>query len=123
MTVYFNATNTPIPEQRRAAIEACILAAIRESKRALRDDEIRRFVMAQPGFTDIRIDAVTEAMKRLKRAKRVVMIWQSMRTIPSYGLPVDPESPFVPHALNAVFAESIERRVLRSMTWPPMFSI
>ena len=121
--IYFNATNTPTVRQRQVAVEACILAAIRELKRALRDDEIRRFVMAQPGFTDIRIDAVTEAMKRLKRTKRVVMIWQSMRTIPSYGLPVDPESPFVPHALNAVPSESIERRVLRSMEWPAMFSI
>jgi hypothetical protein len=123
ISMYFNTTNTPTPDQRRVAVEACICAAIVESKRALRVDEIRKFVMTQPGFENVQIASITAAINQMRHRKRIHMVWQSMRTIPSYDIPKDPESPFVPVALAAVPPEVVERKIIQSLEWPKFFHL
>lgn len=116
---FLDYSNT-IPIRRKVAVEACILAAIAESKRTLRVDEIRKFVLAQPGFENTQISSITLAVAQMCHRRRIVVVWQAMRTIPSYGLPE--LGAVVPEPLSMT-AEARERQIIASMSWPRFFHL
>lgn len=117
MTIYFNATNTPSPMQRRLALSARILAAIASSKEPLTAYGIRVEIESDSDFVWANPRFIWDTVGRLAHSKRIVETRRDGCAISSYALP---EEPFVP---DDEARRAIDRRIIESLDWPKFFHV
>jgi hypothetical protein len=128
MTLYFNETNTASIAQRKAAIEACVLASVVDGSK--RQHEIHKSVASMPGMDWVRPTATAEAIGRLQHARRLVLVWRDRQSIVAYALPTDSLIPLVRFSLDVRTTEdrkadenAREKAIVESLAWPKWFYV
>ena len=117
MAIYFNATNTPTPVQRRLALAARILAAIATAKEPITSYGIRKEIEADHDFVWANLAFIWDILTKLVNSKRLVRILRKGYAVPGYAFP---EEPFVP---DDEARRANDCRIIESLDWPRFFHV